>query len=566
MPEPTRLVPRRAVLACLPAAIALAACRGDAAPDAATATDARGGTVVVSTPAEPDNLAPPITTSQFGKQVEDLVFERLADLGPTLNTVGDAGFEPRLARSWTWSADSLSIAFTLDPAARWHDGRPVRASDVRFTWRFYTDPATASPTASLLANIDSVTVRDSLTAVVWFARRAPEQFFEATYQMHVLPEHLLAGADRARLGASPFARRPIGSGPFRFVEWVPGQRLALVADTTGGRRRATLDRVVYAFAPDPMTAYQRFASGEADVYEAVRPDKVGEVTANPALRLAVGPTLTYHFLGFNLHRDASDAPHPIFGDRTVRRALSMAVDRAAVVRAMFDTLAVVALGPFPRAAATADTSLVPLPFAPDSAARLLDAAGWVRGADGMRARNGVPLAFAITVPVSSASRVRAAIVLQEQLRRAGVAVTVEQLDFPTFLARLDARRYDAVLAGWSADPGTAAVRQSWGARGARAGGENTGRYVSTVFDAHVDSGVAAFDAAAMHAHFAAAWRRIVDDAPAIWLAEPRTTIGLHARLRPVGIRPDAWWAGLHRWSIAPGQRLARDGAAVTAAR
>lgn len=568
MPEPTRLVPRRLLRACLPVAAAFAACRGeqpggDAAKGDAAAT---GGTVIVSTPTEPDNLAPPVTTSQFGKQVEDLVFERLADLGPGLNTVGDAGFEPRLARTWTWATDSLSIAFALDPAARWHDGRPVRASDVRFTWRLYTDAATASPVASLLGNIDSVTVRDSLTAVIWFHRRTPEQFFEATYQMYVLPEHVLGTADRARLAAGDFARTPVGSGPFRFVEWLPGQRLALAADTTGGRRRASLDRVVYTFAPDPATAYQRFVTGEADVFEAVRPDKVAEVAANPALRLHIGPSLAYQFLGFNLYRDASDAPHPVFADRAVRRALSMAVDRTAIARAMYDTLAAVALGPFPRAIASADTTLAPLPFATDSATRILDAAGWTAGADGMRARGGTPLAFSILVPTSSASRVRAAVVLQEQLRRIGAKVTVEQLDFPAFLARLDARKFDAMLGGWSTDPGTAAVRQTWGSAGAIAGGDNTGRYRSAAFDAHVDSGVAAFDPARMRAHFAAAWRTITDDAPAIWLAEPRATIGVHARLRPVGIRPDAWWAGLHRWTVAPGQRLARDGAGVTAAR
>lgn len=137
---------------------ALVACGTTTDTVPAAAASATGGTLVVSTPAEPDNLLPPITTSFSGRQVEDLIFQRLADIGTALGTVGDAGFTPNLATRWEWAPDSLSIAFHLDPAARWHDGVPVRASDVRFTFALYTDPAAASPTAMLLSNIDSISV------------------------------------------------------------------------------------------------------------------------------------------------------------------------------------------------------------------------------------------------------------------------------------------------------------------------------------------------------------------------------------------------------------------------
>src|SRR5688500_7680307 len=130
--------------------------------------------------------------------VFDQIFDRLAEIGDSLNVVGDAGFKPRLARRWTWARDSLSIAFTIDSTARWHDGRPVRAEDVRFTFELYTDPTTGAHLAPSLGNIDSVSVTDSLTAVFWFKRRATQQFFDATYHMKVLPRHLLADAPRAR--------------------------------------------------------------------------------------------------------------------------------------------------------------------------------------------------------------------------------------------------------------------------------------------------------------------------------------------------------------------------------
>ncbi len=136
---------------------------------------------------------PPVTINAVSAQVEAQLFEKLAEVGMGLNTVGDAGFVPVLATGWTWAPDSLSIAFHIDPKARWHDGAPVTANDVRFTWQLYADSATGSLVRPLILSIDSVTVRDSLTAVVWFSRRTPEQFLDAAWQMRDPP------AARARL-------------------------------------------------------------------------------------------------------------------------------------------------------------------------------------------------------------------------------------------------------------------------------------------------------------------------------------------------------------------------------
>ena len=538
--------------------LALVACGGSRDTAPTVAANAPGGTVVISTPGEPDNLLPPITVSQAGQQVEALLFEHLAEIGVGLNTMGDAGFMPSLATSWDWASDSLSIAFHLDPAARWHDGKPVRAADVAFSFVLYTDPKTASPTATLLTNIDSVAVRDSLTAVVWFKARKPEQFFDIADQMFVLPQHLLGTVDRAQLASSPFATRPVGSGPFRFVRWAQKQALELAADTTGGRRRAQLDRVVYSVAPDPVTAFTRVAAGEADLFEAVRPNNVADVVASAQLRLTVLPSLDYTYLGFNLVDAATNKPHPIFGDRTVRRALTMATDRRGIVTNIYDTLAVQARGPFTMKLSSADSTLVPLPYAPDSAAALLDAAGWLRGADSLRHKGGRTLAFGILVPSTSVARMRAAVLLQEQFRKIGADVKVESTDFGTFGSRMASRTFETIVNQWSPDPGPSSVVDVWTSAAANKGGNNMGSYRNPAFDAQVDSGLAAFAPADMRRHFATAWRIIADDAPAIWLAEPRRVMAIQKRIVTTGMRPDAWWAGIAQWRIPVDQRIARD--------
>jgi peptide/nickel transport system substrate-binding protein len=162
---------------------------------------ALGGTVVIATAGDAETLFPPLAVGMTARQVTDLIFEPLAELGEAMNTVGDAGFQPRLARSWTWAADSLAIAFHLDPRARWHDGAPVTAEDVRFTFGVYRDPAVGSPSVGDVAAVDSVTVRDAArTAVFWFSRRSPEQFYVAAARLRILPAHLLARVPSAELG------------------------------------------------------------------------------------------------------------------------------------------------------------------------------------------------------------------------------------------------------------------------------------------------------------------------------------------------------------------------------
>jgi len=207
---PTRF-PRSALARTLSAALltALAACGG--ADRRGAAEGDVGGTLIVAVPAEPSTLFPPLAEGSQDAAIVGAVFDRLAEIGPDLETYGDAGFRPRLARAWTWAADSLSIAFQLDSLARWHDGQPVVAADVRYTFQVYTSDSVAANNRSMLGNIDSVSVPDAHTVVFWFKRRTPQQFHDATYHMYVLPSHLLDTIPMKRLAAAPFARQPVGS-------------------------------------------------------------------------------------------------------------------------------------------------------------------------------------------------------------------------------------------------------------------------------------------------------------------------------------------------------------------
>ena len=537
-------------------AMVLSACHQD---DRDARQSDNGGTLVIASGSDATILFPPLTVNVTSAQVEAQIFEHLAEPGERLNMIGDAEWEGRLARSWSWGADSLSIAFRIDSMARWQDGPPVRASDVAFTYDVYTDSTVASTVAPLLADVDSVTVRDSLTAVFWFSHRSHEQFATAAFQMRILPEHLLSKADRKELESSDFARHPVGSGPFRFVRWVPRQMIELEANTAYHLGRPRLDRVIWSIAPDYNAAFMRLLSGDADMLEYMRPGDFEPIAKHPDIKTIRYPSLIYGFLLFN-ERDPDNRkrPHPIFGDRSVRRALTMAIDRPQLVRGVYDSLAVPALGPFTEALSTYDSSITQIPYDPDSAAALLAAAGWRdTDSDGWREKNGRQLRFTMMVPSSSTPRMRAAVIMQEMFKKVGVRAEIEQMDFPTHGSRQEARRFDASMNTMSSDGVPSTIRQLWSTAASREG-SNYGSYESPRFDALVDSAAAQMDPEKAGAYYRQAYQLLADDAPAIWLFEPLSYAAMQQRIHPVGMRANGWWLNLDEWYIPQGERIARD--------
>jgi peptide/nickel transport system substrate-binding protein len=520
-----------------------------------------GGTLAISTGGDPDVLIPSLVQTVQAAQMTDMIYDRLADIGDSLNIVNDKGFTPRLADHWTWSADSLSIAFHVNPKAKWHDGVPVRSNDVRFTIASTKDSTLGSPTAALLTNIDSVTTPDSATAVYWFHARSPQQFYDAVYLLPIMPEHVWKSIPPASWRASDAARNPIGSGQYRFLRWIPRAAVELVADTANYRGAPKLSRLIWSIAPDFQAAVTRFLTSETDFFEQLRLENLPEVAKHPELRTKQYHALQYSFVQFNLRDPAHhDRPHPLFSNRELRRALTMATDRATVVRSVFGALALPALGPTVRAYSTTDPNLTQIPFDLSRARQILDSLGWrVSTSDSVRRRNGRPLQFTLSVPSSSKARVQTAVILQEQLRQAGVKMDVEQLDFPVMVEKDRMRTFDAAIGQWNTQPSPGAVLGSWGIGGSRSSsGNNHGSYENPVFDAYVDSALASFDPAKRKAYFTTAYETIIQDAPAIWLAEPSPTVGYHSRLQLATLRPDAWWIHIPEWWIPADKRIPRD--------
>jgi peptide/nickel transport system substrate-binding protein len=530
--------------------VALAACarRGGCSGDYC-------GTLVIAAPGEPDILLPPVSELAASRDVSDQLFLKLADLGPSGNTIGDEDFQPQLAARWEWDGP-VTLVFHIDPRARWQDGQAVTAGDVVFTYDAYLDSLVNSPFRSSIRWISAVTARDSLTAVFRFRERYPEMFYDAVYHMRILPAHLLRTIPRAEWRSTPFGRAPVGDGPYRFVAWKAGESIELAADSTFFLGRPHIRRVIWRFTPNLQVAVSQLIAGDADVMEVLgAPDNVKRVQATPPLTTYPYKGAAYGYLGFNLAAPGdSTRPHPLFGDRELRRALAMAVDRERMLRNVWGDLAKVPPGPLSQLAWIWDPETRELPHDSAQAARLLTRLGWIDSdGDGVRDRAGQKLEFRILLPSTSGLRRQYGRLLQEQFRTFGVAVELDEVDLSLFNERAQTGRFDAILNAWNTDPSpSSGIPQTWTRAGL--GRSNYSRYVNPAFDALVDRAGRASDRAAARRLWRAAVETLNQDAPAIFLFAPSNVAAAHRRVTDVTIRPDSWLALLRTWRI-PADRL-----------
>lgn len=528
-------------------------------PRASCAGDYCGALVIVA-PGEPDILLPPVGSTAVGRDITDQLFRKLADIGMSTNTIGDEDFTPDLAKRWEWQGP-VTLVFHLDGGARWQDGRAVTAGDVAFTYEAYTDSLVNSPSRPALRFISGVTARDSLTVVFRFQKRYPEMFYDAVYHLRILPAHLLRSIPRDSWRTTGFGRAPVGNGPYRFVRWNAGETLELQADSTFAPGRAYIRRVIWRFTPNLPVAVTQIVAGEADATDVLGPpDFVKRAQAAPQVATYPYKGTVYGYLGFNLVTPGDSArPHPLFGDRRLRRALTMAIDRERLLRSVFGDLAKVPPGPMSQLSWIWDAAPRTLPYDSVEAGRLLTRLGWIdANGDGIRDQGGRALSFRLLVPTTSGIRRQYARLLQEQFRVVGVDVQLDEVDFSVFLARARAGQFDALINAWNTDPTpSAGIPQTWTRAGF--GGSNYGRYANAEFDRLVDRTV---ESARTRAAARPAWRRAIEmlneDAPAIFLFAPDNVAAVDRRVAGVVIRPDSWLALLRTWRIPADRLTERD--------
>lgn len=417
----------------------------------ATPDDPRyGGTVVVGTVADlgaGGGVNPAVTPEYMSSQYQQYVlFMTLVGLDDHYRPI------PYLAKSWEVNSDTTELTFHLRHDVYWDDGVQTTAHDVAFTYRVVTDTATGFPNPAYWDNYakgdSAVTVPDDFT--VRFRLRPQADFLDPWRATAILPEHLLKNVPHDQLRNHPFSSVcPVGNGPFVFDEYKPGDRWVFEANPAfpkelGGR--PYLDRLVDRIIPDQGTLLSELLSGGIDVYMNAQPDQLPRIEADTALRVQTFRNREVAFIAWNSRR-------PQLRDRRVRRALTMALNRPEIIRAVrkgYGSIATTTVGPYHWAYDSA--AVPPLPYDPDSARVLLTKAGWVdRNGDGIR-EDTAGVKLSISIKTNPGSRQRAAIlqIIQAELKDVGVQVRPEFVESTTLTREITspARDFDGVFMSW----------------------------------------------------------------------------------------------------------------------
>lgn len=514
------------------------------------------GTIVILVGQEATTPVPTVPLTKANLDIMGLLFLKLARTDSTRQTTNERAFEPELAASWS-RRDSVTLAFDLDPRARWHDGRPVTARDVVHTFERIRTPG-VDPQSNLLTRfIASVTAEGERRVVFRFSRVYLEQFFDAVEHVAPLPAHLVDTIPAARLTASAFAQAPIGNGPYRWVRRETGRQLELAAVPDFFLGQPRLDRVIFLLARDFDAQTNLLLDGTADAIENVNPPpRIARVAARPNIRMIGAPTFGVGYLLFNqrAYGDRSQ-PHPILADPVVRRALVMALDRERIVRSVLGPYGDVPEGPVAQLHWNRTPNWRPPRPDPAGALALLRQAGWNdSNRDGILDRNGIPLILRLNYPGTNAVRAPMAAQVQEQLRHIGIRIELIRLDGPVWNERRNTGEFDIDFSQAAMSVTPSGLVQSWSCAGRS--GTNVAHYCNPRVDSLLDAAANARQSPLPL--YREVVRQIAEDAPALFLYTVTNAAAVHTRFANVQFRPESWWSLLWKWSVRPGRQIARD--------
>ena len=399
---------------------------------------AAGGTFVEGMVGRPASLNPLLSDAYpVDRDLTGLIFDGL------VSVEADGRLSPALAESWAYSEDGLTLTFTLREGATWHDGVPVTADDVAFTYGLMQDDAFPGP-AELRQLWQSVVISVIGDQHIQFTLSQPyAPFIEATSR-GILPAHLLAEVEVADLAAAEFNRAPIGTGPFMVQPgqaWQSADRLRLTPNSAYWREGTQLSDLEFRFFATAEALLAAFRAGDVHAAHDLPPALMPELLTTTGGRLFTSTAPRYTALFFNL----SETGAPAVRARKVRQALAYGLDRNGLIDTVLSGQGVVFEGPFlPGTWAERPDLMTAYTFQPETAAALLDTAGWTFG-DGMRFREGAPLSLRL-VALDQPEQRAVAEAIVEQWAALGIDAQLTLLpDLPALNAALTERAFDAVL-------------------------------------------------------------------------------------------------------------------------
>jgi peptide/nickel transport system substrate-binding protein len=470
----------------------------------------------------PTNLDPRIGVDAWSERIDNLIFDDLLSRGDDLNVA------PGLAERWE-IPDPLTFVFHLHAGVKFHDGRPLTARDVKWTFDSLLQGKIRSTKAAVYKYVDHIDAPDDTTVI-----------FHMKEQNATLLWNLSDGA----IGIVPsgsgdeMARHPIGSGPFKFVSAETDREVVVERNDDYWGEKAKLAGVRFAVVPDETTEALELRKGSGDVaINSLTPDTVQTLARDPSLAVERGAGTRFAYLGFNL-RD------PILKDVRVRQAIAYALDRRPMIEYLWRGEAEPARSVLPTQSWAYNGDVPAYLHDPDKAKQLLDAAGY-------QAVNGVR--FHITMKTSTDANTRLMVaVMQQQLREVGIALDIRSFEFATFFSDVTHgafQMYGLRWIGGNEDPDI--FEHAFHSAQFPPVGANRGFYSNAKVDALIDKARGEIDPAQRKPLYAEVQRILADELPYIDLWYLDNVVVHTKRVRNLRLNPAGNYDFLRTAELSP---------------
>jgi len=496
---------------------------------------AYGDILVQGVIGDASNLIPLLASDSASHAIGGMVFNGLVKYDKNMNIVGD------LAQSWDITNNGLVITFHLRKGVKWHDGKPFTAADVLYTYQVTTDPKTPTAYAGDFMKIKKAEVQDDYTFRVTYDKPFAPALI--SWASAIMPRHLLAGKDITK---SPLTRHPIGTGPYKFKEWVPGQKIVLASNDGYCEGRPYIDGRITSIIPDTATMFLELRAQNIGMMS-LTPLQYTRQTNNNLFKQNFNKyrylAFAYTYLGYNLK-------NPLFVDKRVRQAISYAIKKDEIVSGVLLGLGKPATGPYKPGTWAHNDKVKTYNYDPAKARDLLKQAGWadVNG-DGILEKDGKPFEFEILTNQGNETRQKCAEIVQRQLKEVGIVVKIRIVEWSAFVTNfINKRRFDAVILGWTIPPDPDAY-DVWHSSKTSPEELNFVSYKNPEADEMLEKGRSTFNQTERKKYYDRFQEILAEDQPYTFLYVPDDLIIISNRIRGVEPAPIGIGHNVIKWYV-----------------
>lgn len=390
----------------------------------------RAGTLVYAQTGDPVTLDSVRASGEPASFAINQIFDHLVHIGP------DGSHLPALATSWEGSKDLKTYSFKLRRGAKFHDGTPFNAAAVKFNYERFVDKNVSAMVAQYDI-IDRIETPDDHT-VVFHLKRPSVSFVEEQISEW---RGVINSPTAINKSGKGYATRPVGTGPWKFVEWIPDDRITLERNPDYWGGAPLLEKLVIRSVPDPQTTFLEIQRGSVHMAYKLQPEHMVKLKESRDIVIQAAPSLTVRGFWFNVTR-------PPFNDIKVRQAVSHAVDTDTMVKALLGDMAVRSKGPVYVSSPALLPTLKEPEYDPEKAKRLLAQAGWKPGSDGILAKEGKRFSISILTGAGLLMKGKEQCeFLQQNLANVGIGAKIEELEYAAFLKKRFEKQNDIIMFG-----------------------------------------------------------------------------------------------------------------------